>query len=644
MSNQGAPPQHRPDDGWWHAVYAGPAGTLPDAPGTGVDEGSVDDWFDTAAGMISAQRAADPRVGTRAAVGPTVDDLAADDLPVADALVADPQIEDPPAGTRGSGLPTAERADRPEPAGSTATVEDLAGNGPPRPAEVSIDDWFDSAVGVIGAQRSVDQPATPGPPRAVRQSPEGAEAVPETEATPEGGVGGTAGGEADAEPVGAAAEPAPGPPSLVKSVGGTDDGARTVPETRDEPEASEGQLPQPEPHSAAEPRSATEPVTAPEPVPPTPPAPPVAPVDTPGDAPASASAAVPAAESSGTPASALASAPVSTSVSAPADGDEAAPRPSVPRQVHQHQHQHQQPHPVPHIGERPPTYGPEPTTLPAADPDELSALAPDTAIDGAQYGSATLRAVSVRGDSARFRGEPRRDSLLVTRFGEGEDGLLLAVLATPGRAQPSAAAAEACRQLAAAIGRSRAELAADLRAGARDRLRYGLQRLTARAAAPLRVDGPSAPAVVPGPTDPAAGSGAGSLHCLLLPLHPEASHRAAFGTGPGALYLLRSGHWIDAYGARLLHHPDGRPPVPPPSVAPPRPFRFRLVPATPGDILLLCSPGLAEPIAEEPAVAHFLSSHWAHPHPPGSVDFLRQVQVRAKGHDDDRTAAALWTE
>ncbi|KJK59290.1 hypothetical protein UK12_05185 [Saccharothrix sp. ST-888] len=408
----------------------------------------------------------------------------------------------------------------------------------------------------------------------------------------------------------AAAESTPGSPSPAKTVV-ADGGAPAAPEVRDVTEASEGLPPQPEPHSSSEP------ATAPEPVPP------ATPVDTPAGAAAAASC--------GTPAS------------APADGDAVTPRPSVPRQVHQHQ----QPHPVPHIGERPPTYGPEPTALPAADPDGLAVLAPDTAIDGAQYGSATLRAVSVRGDSARFRGEPRRDSLLVTRFGEGEDGLLLAVLATPGRAQPpsaAATAAEACRQLAAAIGRSRLELAADLRAGARDRLRYGLQRLTARAATPLRVDRPSAPAVVPGPTDPAAGSGAGSLHCLLLSLDPEATHRAAFGTGPGALYLLRSGHWIDAYGARLLHHPDGRPPVPPPSVAPPRPFRFRLVPATPGDILLLCSPGLAEPIAEEPAVAHFLSSHWAHPHPPGSVDFLRQVQVRAKGYADDRTAAALWTE
>ncbi len=167
-----------------------------------------------------------------------------------------------------------------------------------------------------------------------------------------------------------------------------------------------------------------------------------------------------------------------------------------------------------------------------------------------------------------------------------------------------------------------------------------MQRIALQAAARLRAEGGAEPApdAAPVPEETA------SLHCLLMSTDPAATHRVAFGTGPGGLYLLRSGHWIDAYAARLLHHPDGQPPLPPAALPAPRPFRFRLVPATSGDILLLCTPGLADPIAEEPAVAHFLSSHWAHPHPPGTVDFLRQIQVRAKGYADDRTAAAVWTE
>ncbi|BFV59965.1 hypothetical protein KCMC57_up50690 [Kitasatospora sp. CMC57] len=497
MSNQGAPPQR--GDGWWHEVYTGPAATLRDAPDTRDDDVTVDDWFDSAAGMIGAQR-----------TGEAVPDAGA--------------------------------------AAEAESVSDVAGG-------LSVDEWFDSALGMIGSQRSTDAVVAAGPD--------------ESESGDDPAVDGPS---ADAF--------------------ATDTSVADV-------------------------------------------------------APSATSAAIPeAAPLPDEPAPVAAEQPVEETVVPAADAlSSVAPLPPAARRAYDQQ-------PVPHVGDRPPTYGPEPTAVAKAEPDGLALLTPDTVLEGAQYGSATLRAVSVRGDSARHRGELRRDALLITRFGECEEGLLLAVVATTSAtAQPSPLAAEACRQLAAAIGRSRTELAADLRAGARDRLRYGLQRLTISAFAPLRA--PGATPDVAGiaditARDPDGASDGGSeeqsaaaLHCLLLSLDPAATHRAAFGLGPSGLYLLRSGHWIDAYAARLLHHPDGHLPPEAPS---PRPFRFRLVPATPGDILLLCTPGLADPLADEPAVAHFLANHWAHPHPPGTVDFLRQIQVRAKGYSADRTAAALWTE
>ncbi|MYY80791.1 protein phosphatase 2C domain-containing protein, partial [Streptomyces sp. SID335] len=76
----------------------------------------------------------------------------------------------------------------------------------------------------------------------------------------------------------------------------------------------------------------------------------------------------------------------------------------------------------------------EPSALPAADPDDLGDLVADTVLDGARYGASTLRAASVRGDSARYRGEPRRDALLTARFGSGEDALVLVATATGARA------------------------------------------------------------------------------------------------------------------------------------------------------------------------------------------------------------------
>ncbi|MFJ9460753.1 hypothetical protein ACIRST_37485 [Kitasatospora sp. NPDC101447] len=587
MSKQGAPAQpHRPDDGWWDTVYDGPAGTLPDTPHADPGDGSVDDWFDTAVGLIGQQRSGEPEPAEEA--GPTV-------------------------------VPEPEPAVAPEP------VQD-GGD--------SLDDWFATAVGVIdgtegiGRQRSaMETHQFPAPsfaddtPKAKPEPVSEPEPVPEPEAVSEPEAASVSlektaspsapepvaepEREPEPEPVAEDVEVEPAPvvadapevtavPDLAE--------AAEAPETAEDlqvPEAAAAPTPRPTPSPEPEPDHAP----APEPEPDHAPAPEPDPEHAPPAVPDPRLAA---------------RAPL-------ADGGAA----------------------VPHVGERPPTYGPEPTAVPEADPASLRSVVPDTVLEGAQYGPSVLRAASVRGDSARYRGEARRDCLVVTRFGDGPDGLLLAVLGgfdRTGGAEDdtvtaeavATATGEACRQLAAAIGRSRVGLAADLRDGARDRLRYGLQRLATGAAAPLRALAPRAE----GDDTPSPAS----LHCLMVSLDPAAGYRAAFGVGPGGLYLLRSGHWIDAYAARLLHHPDGQPPVPEAPVPDPRPFRFRLVPATPGDILLLCTPGLSRPIADEPAVAHFLSTHWAHPHPPGTVDFLRQVQVRAKGYADDRTAAAIWTE
>ncbi|MEY9966474.1 hypothetical protein ABIA33_004539 [Streptacidiphilus sp. MAP12-16] len=312
-------------------------------------------------------------------------------------------------------------------------------------------------------------------------------------------------------------------------------------------------------------------------------------------------------------------------IPAPASGTSSAPTTAVTE-------------PLPHVGERPPTYEPEPTALPAADPDRLAGLVPDTALDGARYGTMTLRAASIRGDSARHRGESRADRLLTVRFGEGSEALLLVAFATPPHAEDPAVADEACRQLAAAVGRSRTELLADLRVGAQERLRYGLQRLTARAALPLQRSA--------GQVGGAGGGAGGALHALIAPLDPTSRLRAGFGLGPGGLLLLGDDAWYDAYAGRRLVSQQGAPDTVAQSAAAQEPdrFRFRVVVPEPGDVLLLCSDGLAQPLREEPAVSDFLADHWAHPHPPGTVDFLRHVQVRAKGYAADRTAAAIWED
>ncbi|MFD0430911.1 hypothetical protein ACFQ60_37390 [Streptomyces zhihengii] len=64
--------------------------------------------------------------------------------------------------------------------------------------------------------------------------------------------------------------------------------------------------------------------------------------------------------------------------------------------------------------------------------------------------------------------------------------------------------------------------------------------------------------------------------------------------------------------------------------------------ARPGDTLLLCGTGLAEPLRGEPALAGELAARWHGQDPPGMTAFLADVQVRVKGYADDRTAVGVW--
>ncbi|WP_411143887.1 protein phosphatase 2C domain-containing protein [Streptomyces sp. x-80] len=373
------------------------------------------------------------------------------------------------------------------------------------------------------------------------------------------------------------------------------------------------------------------------------------------------------------------------------------------------------------VGDRPPTYDPEPVALPAADPAALDELVPDTALEGARYGSLTLRAASLRGDSARYRGEPRRDALLTARFGTGRHTLILAVLATgaPAGERAHLAARDACAWIGGAVGRGHTRLAEDIRTDNRGALRAGLQRLTARTYGRLRGRATELGA------EPEEYTAA--LRCLLLPADPECRTRVFFGVGEGGLRRLRDGAWQDleptppgrdavtgpghepvtgpggapraatddgprtapdpGHGAGPSGNgPDGPPTaprhaslpelttpgpaasppapglaVPAPALAPghsvpdrpqapdpsedgaqPAPFLFRALSTRPGDVLLLCSAGLAEPLTEEPEFADRLAAQWSGAEPPGLVAFLAAAHLRVKGHARDRTAVAVW--
>jgi hypothetical protein len=273
------------------------------------------------------------------------------------------------------------------------------------------------------------------------------------------------------------------------------------------------------------------------------------------------------------------------------------------------------------VGGGPPTYGPEPTAWPEAQPDALDGLLADTVLDGASYGTWTLRTASIRGDSARYRGQPRRDALLTARFGDGDDALLLIAVASGARAADDAhrAAQDAVRWIAGAVGRSRARLADDLRAARRGSLKSGLHRLTDRCYGRLRARGED--------LGLDEGTYTASLRCLLLPADPESRVRLFFGVGEGGLFRIRDGAWQD-----LDLAPD----------AASAPFRFRATVAQPGDALVMSSAGLAEPLRGEPELGAHLAARWGGGRVPGLAAYLADAQTRVKGYADDRTVVTVW--
>ncbi|MGW0762013.1 protein phosphatase 2C domain-containing protein [Streptomyces sp. NPDC002814] len=580
MSQQGGSPTGHEDD-WWRQLYEDST----DDTGPTPAPDSLDDRFASAAGAV----------GEGSTSASAVEDGHAAQTPGAGPSPGQPQPTPgagPPPGQPTSGArvppPRAEAA-----APTDGTGRHRAPWEPPPTAPASF------PTGPMPPGFTDEPPSTTGAPRTSTETP--ATTTP-TSPTPDAGPPPTPNGtESDPSP------PTRPDPATVPARHGTEAPSEPLPT-----------------HPAAEPPSAPPP-TNPAPEPPSAPHP-VAP---PSEPPAASSPALPT-----TPA------PTATRIDLPTT-------------------------PPPHldyVGTGPPTYDAEPTALPPADPDDLDDLVADTVLDGAQYGTCSLRAVSVRGDSARYRGEPRRDSLLTARFGSGEEALIFVAMATGARATPGAhrAAAEACHWIGRAVGRSHARLSEDIRAARRGDLKSGLHRLTDRSLGKLRA---SAAEQGIDPEEYAA-----TLRCLLLPADPECRTRVFFGVGAGGLFRLRDGEWHDiepsvgditgepvvGFGSLPHETPDGDRltmdlgiPTPPspyePAPEPPRePFRFRASVARPGDTLLMCTGGLAEPLRGEPELCKYLTGRWSGPTPPGLAAFLADTQTRVKGYADDRTAAAVW--
>ncbi|MET8697615.1 protein phosphatase 2C domain-containing protein [Kitasatospora sp. NPDC004723] len=289
--------------------------------------------------------------------------------------------------------------------------------------------------------------------------------------------------------------------------------------------------------------------------------------------------------------------------------------------------------PLHHVGRKAPAYPAEPTDIPALSAgDFFGALLPDTVVDGGRFGPVTVRAASVRGDGHRYAAECRQDAVLVVRTGEL---LLVAVADGVGSQSHSHHGSHGIlRKLTGQVARKEETLLAFLRTGAEPDFASMMSRLIGAAADELaeeaRKEG----------RPPKAYST--TLRALLVPADPTVPFRGFVSVGDGGLLRLREGGWQDLEAAEAG---QGGGPISTRTDCLPEAYehaRARLITdSRPGDVLVLCTDGLALPLLKEPELQGFLGERWGG-EVPGLAEFLWQTQVRVRSYDDDRSVVCLW--
>ncbi|GAA1400579.1 hypothetical protein GCM10009639_41860 [Kitasatospora putterlickiae] len=314
---------------------------------------------------------------------------------------------------------------------------------------------------------------------------------------------------------------------------------------------------------------------------------------------------------------------VAESVTAPVAGPGPVVRPPSFRE----------PGPLTHVGRKAPTYPAEPTDIPAISGGDLfGALLPDTVVDGGRFGPVTVRAASVRGDGHRYAAECRQDTALVVRTGEL---LLVAVADGVGSQSHSHHGSHGIvRLLTRQVARKAETLLAFLRSGAETDFAGLMNRLVAAAAGDLAQEAERA-GLPP-------KSYSTTLRALLVPADPAVPFRGFVSVGDGGLLRLREGGWqnLEAAeggedGALISTRTDCLPEAY-------EHARARLITDTrPGDLLVLCTDGLALPLLKEAELRTWLGERWGR-EAPGLAEFLWQTQVRVRSYDDDRSVVCLW--
>jgi serine/threonine protein phosphatase PrpC len=269
-----------------------------------------------------------------------------------------------------------------------------------------------------------------------------------------------------------------------------------------------------------------------------------------------------------------------------------------------------------------PSIGSDPAGLPSAE-----TAVPDTVLDGARIGGLTVRAASLRGDDHRYFGQTRQDALGIRAIPgdapERADALVVCVADGLGSEPYSHLGAEAaCWLVGEEIERDH-RLLLDPGAQVSSIAHVLAGRLAQRLLEIARRSG----------LDPKAVRT--TLVATLIetePADPAYRRCVVLAVGDSPAFVLRDGAFrpcLDALTTAAL--PTGFHTV-----------ETAVVTLGPGDMLLLCSDGLSDPMRTA-AVERDLAAHWSGTI-PGLPEFCWQLGFRARSCGDDRTAICVWGE
>jgi serine/threonine protein phosphatase PrpC len=248
---------------------------------------------------------------------------------------------------------------------------------------------------------------------------------------------------------------------------------------------------------------------------------------------------------------------------------------------------------------------------------------PDSVLDGAALPGLVVRAASVRGDAHRYYGTPRQDSMGLWKVDESH--LLACVADGLGSKEMSHLGAMAvCK---AAYGNLTDFFEhADVTTAAEyfiENIADDLREWAVRGE--FAVDSLST-----------------TFLAAVIDHNAETSRTRAriMRVGDSAAMLLHKGVWVPCFpeengqmvSTSATHAlPSGTGHV-----------EVAVHDLEPGDMLLLCTDGLAKPMTQSKQVGDQLSAWWSRPEPPSLPEFFWQFSFRAKSYDDDRTAICVW--